>query len=131
MNRAIFLTLSRTGLSLDLKSTITNNYKGIVLENPKYAYFLLEICSFILIYLFFGCNLVLNSANLKNILICLLALFLFCFSIDQIAIALNLWTFPAGGTFSFRIFRLPVEEYILFFLASIMIYILLSGIFDE
>lgn len=47
-----------------------------------------------------------------------LAFFWFC--IDQIAIELGLWTFPDGATLSFRFFSLPIEEYLLFFLHTLI-----------
>lgn len=52
-----------------------------------------------------------------------LALALFWFSIDQIAIWLGLWTFPEGSTLAFRLFSLPLEEYLLFFLHTIICFV--------
>jgi len=48
------------------------------------------------------------------------------FAIDQIAIQLGLWTFPQTGTFPIRLFSLPLEEYVLFFLHTLLCFILLK-----
>jgi len=51
------------------------------------------------------------------------ALVLFWFCIDQVAVALGLWTFPEGGTLPFRLFSLPLEEYLLFFLHTVICFL--------
>jgi lycopene cyclase domain-containing protein len=48
------------------------------------------------------------------------------FTIDQIAIGLGLWNFPYGGTIRFRLFAMPLEEYILFLLHTFMCFLLLK-----
>ena len=50
----------------------------------------------------------------------------FWFLIDQIAVALGLWSFPENGTLPVRLFRLPIEEYVLFFLHTLLCSILLK-----
>jgi lycopene cyclase domain-containing protein len=55
-----------------------------------------------------------------------LCLAVFWFVIDQIAIKLNLWTFPEAGTLPIRFFSLPIEEYILFFLHTLICFISLK-----
>jgi len=55
-----------------------------------------------------------------------LCLACFWFAVDQIAIGFALWTFPAAGTLPIRLFSLPIEEYILFFLHTILCFILLK-----
>lgn len=52
---------------------------------------------------------------------CGLALFWFC--IDQIAIWLDLWTFPEGATLPIRVLSLPIEEYLLFFLHTVICFL--------
>lgn len=49
----------------------------------------------------------------------------FWFAIDQIALRLNLWTFPTSETSTFRLLSLPVEEYVLFFLHTLVCLIFL------
>jgi lycopene cyclase domain-containing protein len=49
----------------------------------------------------------------------------FWFIIDQVALWLGLWTFPENGTLPFRLFSLPPEEYILFFLHTLLCLMLL------
>ena len=55
-----------------------------------------------------------------------LCLACFWFLIDQIAIMLGLWTFPKTGTLPIQIFSLPVEEYVLFFLHTLVCFIFLK-----
>lgn len=44
----------------------------------------------------------------------------FWFLIDEIAIWLGLWTFPNGNSLPFRLFSLPLEEYLLFFMHTLL-----------
>jgi lycopene cyclase domain-containing protein len=50
----------------------------------------------------------------------------FWFAIDQVAVGLGLWSFPDGGTLRFRIFALPLEEGLLFFLHTFMCWLLVK-----
>jgi lycopene cyclase domain-containing protein len=50
----------------------------------------------------------------------------FWFAIDQIAVHLGLWTFPKTASSSFRLMSLPVEEYVLFFLHSVVCFVFLK-----
>ena len=56
----------------------------------------------------------------RRIATAVLGLFFFWFAIDQLALILGLWSFPQGGSLPYRIFSLPLEEYGLFFLHSII-----------
>jgi lycopene cyclase domain-containing protein len=51
---------------------------------------------------------------------------IFWFAIDQIAVHLGLWTFPKTASSSFRLMSLPVEEYVLFFLHTVVCFIFLQ-----
>lgn len=53
------------------------------------------------------------------------SLAIFWFAIDQVAIKLQLWSFPASDTSTFRLFSLPVEEYVLFFFHTLVCFIFL------
>jgi lycopene cyclase domain-containing protein len=55
----------------------------------------------------------------------------FWFAIDQIALRLNLWTFPVSETSTFRLLSLPVEEYVLFFLHTLVCLIFLRHYSQE
>ena len=44
----------------------------------------------------------------------------FWFLIDQTAVRLGLWAFPVGKNSSVQLLSLPVEEYLMFFLHSII-----------
>jgi len=54
-----------------------------------------------------------------------LTLAVFWFAIDQIAVRAGIWSFPAGGTLQIRILHLPLEEYLLFFIHTLMCVLLL------
>jgi lycopene cyclase domain-containing protein len=47
------------------------------------------------------------------------------FLIDQVAVGLGLWSFPQGGTLRIRLLSLPVEEYLLFFVHTVVCFLLL------
>lgn len=47
------------------------------------------------------------------------------FAIDQVAVRIGIWTFPSNGTLPYRLFFLPIEEYMLFFLHTFMCFVLL------
>lgn len=44
----------------------------------------------------------------------------FWFLLDQLAVALSLWEFPVNGSLSIRLYSLPIEEYVLFFLHTLV-----------
>ena len=52
------------------------------------------------------------------------ALFILWCVVDYIAVALDLWRFPVGGTLRWRILGLPPEEYLVFMLHTVMTYFL-------
>jgi lycopene cyclase domain-containing protein len=53
------------------------------------------------------------------------------FALDQIAVWLGLWTFPDGGTLPIRILSLPLEEYIIFFLHTLVCFILVNRYYSR
>jgi lycopene cyclase domain-containing protein len=90
------------------------------------AYLFLELA--ILIYIVgFGWEYC-RAARLNSRASLLTALFLagVWFTLDQIAIHLGLWTFPTGGSLPLRFAGLPVEEYLIFFLHTIICLVLLK-----
>ena len=48
------------------------------------------------------------------------------FVVDQVAIRFTIWTFPGPGTLTFRCLSLPIEEYVLFLLHTVLCFILLK-----
>jgi len=50
----------------------------------------------------------------------------FWFAIDQIAVHLGLWSFPPTKESSFRLVSLPVEEYVMFCLHTVVCLIFLN-----
>lgn len=52
-----------------------------------------------------------------------LGLACFWFVIDQIAVRLGLWAFPDGRNSSSKLLSLPIEEYFMFFLHTVICFI--------
>lgn len=59
-----------------------------------------------------------------------LGLAVFWFAIDQIAVRLGLWSFPPTVESTFRLLSLPVEEYVMFFLHTVVCFIFLKHYAD-
>jgi lycopene cyclase domain-containing protein len=55
-----------------------------------------------------------------------LCLAVFWFVIDQIAVRLGLWSFPSIKESTFRVVSLPLEEYVMFFLHTVVCFIFLK-----
>jgi hypothetical protein len=60
----------------------------------------------------------------------------FWFVIDQIAVFAGLWMFPENGRFTFKLLSLPLEEYVMFFLHTLVCFIFLrhysrDGMIDQ
>jgi lycopene cyclase domain-containing protein len=62
----------------------------------------------------------------REFLAAALGLALLWFLLDQTAVWLGLWSFPEGGTLPIRIFALPIEEYIIFFLHTLVCFVLVN-----
>jgi lycopene cyclase domain-containing protein len=56
------------------------------------------------------------------------ALLLAClwFGVEELGLALHIWYYPREGTLGFRIFRLPLEEYLMFFTHAALCQMLLT-----
>ena len=48
----------------------------------------------------------------------------FWFVVDQLAVRIGLWNFPAGATLRPRVLALPLEECLLFFLHTLLCWLL-------
>lgn len=94
--------------------------------NNNLSYIFLEIAIFITIAIIAQNFIQFREFLNKQLILKFIALIIFWFIIDQIAIHLNLWSFPIGKTLNFRFFNLPLEEYILFLLHSIVCYMLIQ-----
>jgi lycopene cyclase domain-containing protein len=90
------------------------------------AYFFLELA--VLIYLLgFGWeHWKLKDFGFHDFWFPAISLACFWFLIDQVAVRLGLWAFPQTGALSFRLLSLPIEEYVLFFLHTVVCFILLK-----
>ena len=97
----------------------------------KYAYSILEVVLFFTIYIFCNNYLNITPKNLKKLCVIILGLFIFWTCIDYIAVSIGLWTFPIGNTFYIRLFKLPLEEYILFIIHTIICYLILLLFHNE
>ena len=54
-----------------------------------------------------------------------LGLACFAFVMDQLALRLGVWAYSDGGVFNFKLFSMPVEEYLVFFLHTLFCFIFL------
>lgn len=54
-----------------------------------------------------------------------LGLACFAFVMDQAAIRLGVWAFPDGSNFSLKLLSMPLEEYVMFFLHTMICFILI------
>ncbi len=65
----------------------------------------------------------------RRVLIIALALASFWFTIDQLAVRLQLWEFPDKGYW--QPLRLPIEEYLMFFLHTVICFIFVRHYSEE
>jgi lycopene cyclase domain-containing protein len=95
------------------------------MSSPSTAYLFLELA--IIAYLLGYCweHLSFKGINRTSLILTATGLAFFWFVIDQVALGLGLWTFPKEGTLPFRLFGLPFEEYVLFFLHTLVCLVLL------
>src|SRR5437588_13017542 len=89
-------------------------------------YLFLELCLFVFLLGFGWEQWRLRELCTRWFVATALLLAIFWFAIDQIAVQLGLWTFPKTGSSSFRLMSLPVEEYVLFFLHTVVCFIFLK-----
>lgn len=91
---------------------------------PQFSYIFLEIATLLTVILIVpGETLRLAFGNRRIICVALL-LFGLWTGVDLLAVRLDIWRFPQGGTLPIRFVGLPLEEYILFFLHSVIVIIL-------
>jgi hypothetical protein len=94
--------------------------------SQKYSYLLLEIGMFLTIWL-----LSLNAVSWKPLLtrrglLTCISIFILWFALDQTGLMFRLWSFPGAGTLPIRIFGLPLEEYLIFIIHTLMCFMLAS-----
>lgn len=89
------------------------------------AYLFLELAVVMYIIGFSWEHISLRELATRTVWLAAFGLACFWFLIDQIAIQLGLWTFPYTGTLPFRLLSLPLEEYLLFFLHTLICIVLL------
>jgi lycopene cyclase domain-containing protein len=94
------------------------------MAQSSYLFLELSILAFFLGFGWEQCDL--KELGSRCLWIPALSLACFWFVIDQVALRLGLWTFPTTGTLSFRLASLPIEEYMLFFLHTLLCLILLK-----
>lgn len=96
------------------------------MPSPSAAYLFMELA--ILSYLLGFCWEHLRFQDVASSAIARVAVLLgaFWFTLDQIAIGLGLWTFPANGSLGLRLFALPLEEYLLFILHTFLCLVLIN-----
>lgn len=96
------------------------------MTEPRSAYIFLEASVVCLVYAF--CR---NAFDWKGLVqrptvFVTCGLFFLWFMIDQTAIHLRLWCFPPQGTLGLGFANLPVEEYVLFLLHTVICYMLVE-----
>jgi lycopene cyclase domain-containing protein len=96
------------------------------MTEPRTAYIFLEASVVCLVYAF--CR---NAFDWKGLLerptvFVTWGLFFLWFMIDQAAIHLRLWSFPHQGTLGLCFINLPIEEYVLFLLHTVICYMLVE-----
>jgi lycopene cyclase domain-containing protein len=67
----------------------------------------------------------------KRFIIMATGLFCIWWIVDLIALALGLWYFPPSGTFRIRLLGLPVEEYGIFLVHTVVCTIFLGLLMDD
>lgn len=87
---------------------------------PETSYLFIELAAIIYLIGFCGPHLRLSQLLQPIVLKALFGLSLLWFLIDQLAVHLGLWSFPQGGTLNFRALALPLEEYLVFFLHTVV-----------
>ena len=92
------------------------------MSSPSHAYLFLELAAIVYLLGFGAQYLRLESASVAPWLKASGSLVLLWFVVDQIALKLGIWTFPEGGSLHFRLFQLPAEEYLGFFLHTLVCY---------
>jgi lycopene cyclase domain-containing protein len=91
------------------------------------SYLFLEIAIVISVYLFTAETAAFRSLFTRRFAQRAAVLFVVWLIVDLVAVRLGLWFFPAGGTLPVRILDLPLEEYALFFLHSVVCQMLVTG----
>lgn len=95
------------------------------MSSPSHAYLFLELAA--IVYLLgFGMPYLRVQHSRTRLLSVSAALAGLWFIVDQIALWLGLWTFPESGSLRFRLFGLPAEEYLGFFLHTVVCYALVK-----
>src|SRR2546430_1698214 len=89
-------------------------------------YLFLELALFVFVLGFGWEQWTLRELWSRWFLITALSLAVFWFAIDQIAVHLQLWSFPPSASSTFRLLSLPTEEYVLFFLHTVVCFIFLK-----
>ncbi len=94
------------------------------MSSPSHAYLFLELAAIVYLLGFGAPYLRLASSCRTALLKASSGLILLWFVVDQIALCLRIWTFPDDGSLRFRLLGLPAEEYLGFFIHTIVCYAL-------
>jgi lycopene cyclase domain-containing protein len=92
--------------------------------SSPYGYIFLELAALVYLLGFGAPYLRVPTFRRRALLKAAAGLVLMWFILDQIALLLGIWTFPKNGTIQFRLFKLPLEEYLGFLLHTIACYAL-------
>jgi|SRR5579864_2222070 len=90
------------------------------------SYIYIEICTVALLLALWRQPLHVQELRKRGFFLGTAILFVFWWAIDELAVSFQIWTFPPEGTLPIRIFRLPIEEYVLFLIHSGLTFALLA-----
>jgi lycopene cyclase domain-containing protein len=96
------------------------------MSSPWHAYLFLELAAFAYLIGFGRPYLQLIDLLKPEMLKAASLLIILWFIIDQIALALGIWTFPEGGSLPIRFFGLPLEECLVLLLHTLVCYVLVQ-----
>jgi len=94
------------------------------MASSSYGYIFLELAAIVYLLGFGAQYLRVPNFRRTALLKTAFGIVLMWFALDQIALGLGIWTFPEGGTIRFRLFYLPIEEYLGFLLHTMACYAL-------
>lgn len=84
------------------------------------SYLFLEMCVLLMLFLFWDQRFDWGRLKKRGIVLGTIVLFCTWTIVDQVALSLGIWSFPGHGLLGVRFLRLPLEEYIVFVIHSLL-----------
>lgn len=92
----------------------------------QHAYLFLELAVLLMLLAFWDQRFTFARLRVEGLFLGTGVLIVVWTCVDQIALSVGLWTFPAGGTLPVRILRLPIEEYFAFLIHGLLTFTLMK-----